>query len=107
MSQDQWIVLLLRVFLISGFASLVAWIALYTKLARWWRNPIGRTLVIKTALIAVLFIPSILSLFFKMNRLTSHIAAWVDVVAIGAVTPVMLWRSAVWLRIYKHDGKAP
>jgi hypothetical protein len=114
MTQDQAIVLLLKIGLIAGFASLVAWVALYHILTRggWRKNPIGRTLVVKSLLIAGLFVPQILSLFFHMNRFDSHVAAWADVTLIGAVTPVMLWRAAVFLKLHKvgrlprngHDG---
>lgn len=105
MSQDQLIILLLKIFLISGFATLVAWVALYTWLTKGgaWRNPIGQTLVIKTLLIAMLFVPQILSLFFQLNRLDSRIAAWTDVTLIGLVTPIMTWRSVVWVRLSRKD----
>jgi hypothetical protein len=101
MTQAQWIILAFKVVLIAGFLSLTGWIAVYTRLAEWWKNDIGRTLVVKTALIALLLVPSILSLFFHLNRLTSMTAAWVDVGLVGLITPVMLWRIAVWLRIYR------
>jgi hypothetical protein len=105
-SQAQWLVLALKVALISGFLSLVAWIALYSALADWWSNPIGRTLVAKTTLIAGLFVPSILSLFFHLNRLDSYIAGWVDVGLIGLVSPVMWWRMRVWRRL-NRAGRLP
>lgn len=103
MNQDQWIILLFRIFLISGFVSLVAWVVVYTRLTGWanWKNPIGQTLVIKTSLVALLLVPSILALFFHFSRATSITAAWVDVALIGLITPVMLWRTAVWVRIYR------
>lgn len=101
MTQQQWIILVFKVALIAGFASLVGWVALYTKLARWWRTPLGWTLVTKTMLIAAMFVPSILSLFFRLNRLDSYIAGWVDAGLIGLVTPVMVWRSVVWVRLHR------
>ncbi|HZR50125.1 MAG TPA: hypothetical protein VFB06_11455 [Streptosporangiaceae bacterium] len=106
MTQAQWLVLLLKVFLISGFVTLAGWIALYSVLAPWWRNPVGRTLVAKTALIAALFIPTGLSLFFGFSRLDSYVAAWIQVSLIGLVTPVMIWRSAVWLKLHRA-GRLP
>lgn len=111
MTQDTMLLLLLKIVLISGFCSLVAWVAIYTKLAAWWRNPIGRTLVAKTSLIAAMFVPSILGLFFHLSATTSRLAGWVDVVLIGAVTPVMCWRTIVWLRLgragqFQHDEHA-
>lgn len=104
MIQDGLVILLLKVFLVTGEASLVIWMILYTIYQPWWRDPVGRTLVIETLLIAGLFVPSILSLFFHFNHLTSQVAAWIDLGLIAAVTPVMLWRIAVWRRIH-HDAR--
>jgi hypothetical protein len=111
-SEDQWIALCLKIGLIAGFASITVWVALYSRLAKWWRNPLGRTIVIEAVLIAGLFVPQIMSLFFSLNRFDSYIAAWADVALIGLVTPVMLWRCVVWVRLDSlgrlprngHDG---
>lgn len=103
MTQTSWLLLTLKVVTVAGFCSLTAWIIVYTRLAPWWRNPVGQTLVIKTALIALLLVPSILSLFFGLNRLTSEIAGWVDAALIGLITPVMIWRTVVWVRLHR-DG---
>jgi hypothetical protein len=106
MTQDQWQILAFKIALIAGFCSLVGWIVLYSLLADWLHNPIGRTLVSKTALIAALFIPTSLSLFFNLNRLDSRVTGWIDVALIGLVTPVMLWRSVVWWHLHRA-GKLP
>lgn len=105
MSQDQWIILCLKIALICGFISLVAWVIIYSRLARWWKNAIGLTLVAKTLLIAALFVPTTMSLFFHFSRLTSHIAGWVDVALIGLVTPVMIWRTVVWVKESRKDNE--
>lgn len=104
MTQDQLIILLLRIVLLAGVVSICVFIGQYTRLAKWWRTPIGRTIVIKDILLVLVFIPTILSLFFQFNRLSSHIAAWLDVVLIGLVSPVMWWRTWVWERIHRHGG---
>lgn len=104
MTQDQWLVLAFKIVTLTSFFSLLGWVAIYTSLAKWWRNDIGRTLVVKTSLIALVLVPTILSLFFHFNRLTSHLAGWFDVVMLGLVAPVMWWRSAVFLRLGK-SGK--
>jgi hypothetical protein len=104
-TQDAVIILCLRVALIAGFVSLVAWVAVYHVLTKgkWRKNPIGRTLVAKSLLIAGLFVPTALSLFFRLNRFDSRIAAWADVVLIGAVAPVMAWRCIVFARLGRED----
>ena len=113
MTQTQVIILCLKAGLIAGFAANVLWVAVYSRLASWWRNAIGRTLVIEAALIAGLFVPQIMSLFFNLNRLDSRIAAWADVALIGLVVPVMLWRTAAFLRMgpsperRRRDPEAP
>lgn len=106
MTQVQWIVLCLKIDLICGFLSLTGWIVLYSVLAKWWTSPIGRTLVAKTALVAAMFVPSILASFFHLSRHDSMIAGWVDVALIGMVTPVMLWRSLVWVKLHRA-GELP
>ena len=106
MTQADWLVLALKVALIAGFISLGSWIVLYSALAAWWSNPIGRTLVAKTTLIALLFIPTTLSLFFHLSRLNSLVAGWIDMALIALVTPVMLWRCALWIKLHR-DGKLP
>ena len=102
MTQAQWLVLAFKTVTIAGFCSLVTWIVVYTRVARWWRNPIGQTLVAKSVLIAALLVPTILSLFFHLNRATSYAAGWADVVLIGLITPVMIWRAVVWVRIHRQ-----
>lgn len=101
MTQEQAIVLALKIVLVAGLVSLAAWVAVYHALTRggWHRSPIGRTLVVESLLIAALFVPTALSLFFNLNRFDSRVAGWADVVLIGLVTPVMIWRTAVWVRL--------
>lgn len=108
MDQTQVIILCLKIGLIAGLVSIVTWVAVYHVLTKggWRRNPVGRTLVVKSLLIAGLFIPQILSLFFNLNRLDSRIAAWTDVALIGAVTPVMIWRTIVWFKL-DRIGRLP
>jgi hypothetical protein len=104
MAQTDWITLLLRVGCIGGFISLVAWIAQYSRYTSWWKNPIGRTLVTKTGLIAALLVPTTLSLFFHFNRLTSYVAGWIDAGLVCLIAPVMCWRIAVWHKIHRAAG---
>jgi hypothetical protein len=105
MTQDQWIILLLKVGCISGFLSLTGWVVQYHYYTRgaWRRNAIGRTLVAKTSLIAALLVPTTLSLFLDFNRLTSHIAGWIDTALIGLISPIMLWRILVWRKIHRQE----
>lgn len=105
MTVDSLTTLLYRIVLIADLTAIITFIAVYTSLAPWWRNQIGRTLVIKDILLILILIPSILSLFFSFNRLTSHIATWLDLCFLAALTPVMIWRIAVWIKIHKENGQ--
>ena len=102
MTQDQLLILLFRILLIACSVSAALFIAVYSFLASWWRDPIGRTIVILDALIGAAFVPSILSLFFNFNRLTSHIAAWFDAADFTAITFMLLHRSWLWTRLHKR-----
>lgn len=104
MSQLEVIRLLFKITLISGFLSISAWIVVYTRLQKWWHDEIGITLVAKSALIACLFVPSILALFFHLSAVTNELVGWIDVALIFAVTPVMIWRSVVWVKV-SRPGK--
>lgn len=89
----------LKVAVISGLCSLVLWMIVYTVLAPWWRNIIGRTLIAKSLLVAGLLIPAGLTLYFPdLNR---TVITWVDLILIGLITPIMIWRTVVWLKLYK------
>jgi hypothetical protein len=106
MHQDDVILLLFKITLISGTLSVAAFAVCYHLMTRGavWRNEIGRTIIIKDILLVLMLTPSILSFFWHFSRLSSHVAAWVDIGLFGLLTPVMLWRIAVWRRI--HTGKA-
>ena len=104
--EERLIILLLKIVLISGAVSVALFVTEYTWRTRGaaWKNDIGRTLLWKDVLLIACLVPSILSLFFSFNRLTSHIAAWVDVGLFALLTPAMLWRIAVFERIHRDKG---
>lgn len=101
MSQDQFILLAFKIVEVASLVTIVAFVAYYSKVAAWWSNPVGRTIVIKDLALILVLVPSILSIFFQFNRLTSHIAAWSDVASFGAIPVIMVWRIFVWRRIHK------
>lgn len=103
MNQEQVIVLLLKIVLVSGAVSVALFVAEYTWRTRGaaWRNTIGRTLLWKDVLLILCLVPSILSLFLHFNRLTSSVAAWVDVGLFALLTPAMWWRIVVFERIHR------
>lgn len=101
MSQDQWIVLAFKVAEVASVVTIGAFIACYSRWARWYKNPIGRTIVFKDIALILVLLPSILSIFFRFNRLTSHIAAWYDIGSFALVPVIMCWRIAVFGKIHR------
>ena len=106
MTQQAWIILSLRIVIIAAVASISAFVACYSRWAPWWKDPIGRTLVIKDLLLIAALAVFVLSLFFQFNRLSSAVAAWLDVAVFAAITPVMCWRIAVFWKIHR-EGRPP
>ena len=105
MSQEALILLCLKVTLVAGVLSVLAFVADYTRLAPWWKDEIGRTLVVKDILLILMLVPTILSLFFSFSRLTSYVAAWTDVSMFALLTPVMWWRILVWQRVHRRIAR--
>lgn len=91
------LVILDKVFVLTSLAGCLAWIAEYTR-SRGWRNEIGRTLLVKTSLLAALLALSALNLYFHLNRQDSLAIAWAGVLLLGAIGPVMAWRLLVFRR---------
>ena len=101
MTQDQAILLAFKVVEVASVVTIAAFVACYSRWAKWWTNPIGRTIVYKDIALILVLLPSILNIFFHFGWLTSHIAAWFDVASFAAVPAIMVWRTLVWRRIYK------
>lgn len=101
MNQEQAIILGFKVVEVASVVAISAFVICYSRWARWWSNPIGRTIVFKDIALLLVLLPSILSIFFQFSRLTSHIAGWFDVGAFALVPVVMIWRIAVFRGIHK------
>ena len=106
MTQDQWITLAFKIVEVASLVTIAAFVAYYTKLAPWWTSAIGRTIVAKDIALILVLIPALLSIFFRFNRLTSHIAAWFDVGTFALIPMIMVWRIAVWRSIHKSGDSA-
>ena len=106
MTQDAAIILAFKVVEIASVVTIGAFIGCYSRWARWWSNPIGRTIVLKDIALVLVLLPSLLSIFIDFNRLTSHIAAWFDVGSFALVPVIMCWRIVVFRRIHRA-GRLP
>ena len=106
MSQDDLLILGFKVTLVAGEIAALLWVGVYTYLARWWSNPIGATVTRFAIYIAALYVPSILSLFFHLSRLTSLVAGWFDVAIFAVVAVELLRRVPLWIRLHlRRDGQ--
>jgi hypothetical protein len=101
MSQEQALILAFKIVEVASVATIAAFVGCYSKWARWWENPIGRTLVFKDIALVLVLIPSILSIFIDFSRFTSRIAGWFDVGALALVPVIMVWRVLVFRKIHK------
>lgn len=100
---DPAILLALKIVLPAAVASCLWFLGDYTNLSRpsggWWTDPVGRTLVLLDLLIVVTLIPACLSVFLHFNRLDNAVAGWLQVVLLGLITPLMLYRSVLFRRL--------
>lgn len=104
MTQDQAITLCFKIAEVGALAAIVAFIACYSAWAEWWKDPVGRTIVVKDLLLLIAFIPPVLSMFLHFSGATSRVAAWFDVAMLGLIGPAMIWRVFVFWKIHR-DGK--
>lgn len=100
-------ILLLKIALIADIVSIVAFVADYTRLVPWWRNPVGRTFVVKDFFLLFVVSLTTLSVFFRFSRLTSQVAGWLQVGGLAAMAVAMLWRVVVFERIDRRAHRLP
>lgn len=105
MTQESALLLLLKIALIADIASILVFVGDYTRLAKWWHNPVGRTIVIKDLFLLIVVSLTAMSVFFQFSRLTSMVAAWIQIGALGAVAVVMLWRTVVFERFHRRGDR--
>lgn len=102
MSQEQVIILLFQISTMAVVLSTLAFIIIYTKLAPWWKSDIGKTLVYKDIMLLLAFIPTTLSLFFHFSRLTSNVAAYIDIGTFFGIAAIMVWRIKIWVATHRQ-----
>ena len=95
MKLDPTFVLLYRIFLCTSLTGSLLWIADYSR-SGWWRNPVGKNLVTKTAIITLLLAISLVGSLVRLDPLALEILRWCDLVLLAAIGPVMVWRMVVF-----------
>lgn len=95
----------LRISELSVIVIILLFLAQYTAYSPWWRDPVGRTIVIKDGVMLLIALPAVLSVWFNFNRFGSHAAGWVQVGALLGATVIMLWQVAVWYQVKHNDPR--
>jgi len=90
--------LLLRIAIPAAITSLSTWIIVYGRLQPWWRDQIGITLVAKSVIVIAQLCFLGLAVFLHLSRLDNRLVGWAYTVFTLAITPVMVWRTVVWIR---------
>jgi hypothetical protein len=93
--------------LIADIVGITLFVADYSRLAPWWKNPIGRTIVLKDLLLLGVISQVVLSVFFHFSRLTSQVASWIQVGELIGMALAMLWRIWVFERIHRNRPRDP
>jgi hypothetical protein len=96
------LVLLTKIALIADMIAIAAFIADYSRLAKWWANPVGRTIVIKDLFLLGVISLIVASVFFQFSRFTSEVASWIQIVLLGGMAVAMLSRIVVFERIHRN-----
>jgi hypothetical protein len=85
----------------SFFSSLL-YIAGYTLLAPWWRNPVGRGMVSFSAATVVLLLPATLHFAFGITTANTFFG-WYYFSSLVLSGIIELWRLQMVYRIQQHD----
>jgi hypothetical protein len=91
---------------LTTFFCSLAFIALYTVVAPWWRNPLGRNLVAFDASLSLTLLPSVIHHTFGPSAASSAFFGWFTVVAFAMVPCVIIWRAVIMVRMQRahlHD----
>jgi hypothetical protein len=94
-----------KIGVLLGIISMLLWIAVYTRLEPWWKNRVGRTLVMLAIMITAQSGIFAASLFFNFNRLTSQVAAWIYIGIFYLIAAGMFHRTWLWITMSKKGTK--
>lgn len=98
MTQDQLFLLLLKIAIPLAILSFLTWVAVYTRLQPWWRDHIGVNLVLNVVISVGQLSFLGLAVYFHLSRIDNRLIGWLYTIFTLAITPLMIWRSIVWIR---------
>lgn len=90
--------------IVASQVATLGFVLVYTSVAKWWANVIGRTIVLLDVSLFFALLPVTLTIFFHLSRLESQLGGAMDLAAFTAIPVIMLWRIYVWLRL-RRVGK--
>ena len=103
MTSPALMILLTKIALIADMVTIVAFVLDYSRLAPWWRNPFGRTIVVKDLFLLGIVSLVVMSVFFHFSRLTSQVASWIQIALLTGMALAMCWRIIVFERLHRHE----
>jgi hypothetical protein len=92
--------------MVTFFCSL-AFVALFTLVAPWWRYPAGRSTVALDAALALTLLPSVVHHIFGFRSAEDPFFAWFTVGAFALVPCVIVWRAVIIVRMQRAGVKDP
>jgi hypothetical protein len=84
---------------VVAFCTTVAFIVLYSIVAKWWENTLGRCIVALDASVALTLLPSVVHHWLGVSSADTPFFAWFSLVSFAAVPLVVAWRGWILLRI--------
>jgi hypothetical protein len=96
-TQAQWQMLASKVTVLAAIVTLTSWVIVYTNLANWWTDHVGRTFAFKTIILIFLLVLTVPEMFWTLTRDEIVGLTWVQIALVALISPVMVWRIVVFL----------
>jgi hypothetical protein len=97
--------ILTSVVIVTGFTMSALFVLAYLALARWWRNPAGRALMMMAAGMGLMLLPLMLVHPFGLSTTDSTVFSWVQIGCVTVGVGGMAWMLAVLVRAQVRGRK--
>lgn len=99
MTEIQWLSLYAKSVEVAALVMAGLFIIQYTWYSPWWRDAVGRTIVLMDAAVFLSVAPAVIESYFPLTVAEKVTAHWVNVSFIALIPVIFLWRIAVWRRM--------
>ena len=91
----------------AAFFAGLLFVATYTALARWWKSPLGITIVLLDLMISLALLPGMLALVFGVGVAGSEFWTLLTLAALAGVPVIIMWRLGILVKaqLGHHDSK--